>query len=183
MRLPVVPVKLPPDLRGVENGKVPRRLLKPIEPSGRLHHWAAESWAMLREKAAEEKLVLAQVGDYRPLEQQIALFKSRMRPFPDAKREKQVTRRWNGEVWYLHTGAPVATPGTSNHGLGLAIDAALMLKNGTVVSITATPPRARRSGLAFLAEWAPRLGWSWEIPNVEPWHIRYVTGQPPKVIE
>jgi LAS superfamily LD-carboxypeptidase LdcB len=183
MLLPVVPVKLPPDLRGVTNGELPRKLLKPIQPSGRLHHWAAESWEMLRLKALEEKLVLAQVGDYRPLDQQIALFKTRMRTFPDAKRQTQTTRRWNGEVWYLHTGAPVATPGTSNHGLGLAIDAALRLKNGSVVSITHKPKAAKRSGLEFLAEWAPRFGWSWEIPKVEPWHIRYVTGRPPKVIE
>ncbi len=183
MNLPVVPVKLPADLRGVPNGELPPRLLRLIEPSGRLHHYAAASWEMLREEAAKERLTLAQVGDYRPLDQQVALFRSRMRPFPDAKRETQVTRRWNGEVWYLHTGAPVATPGTSNHGLGLAIDAALRLKNGTVVSITTKPPKAKRSGLEFLAEWAPRLGWSWEIPKVEPWHIRYVTGQPPSVVE
>lgn len=183
MRLPVVPVKLPPDLRGVKNGEVPANLLRRIEPSGRLHHWAAESWEMLRQRAAAENLVLAQVGDYRPLDQQVALFKQRMRPFPDAKRQTQVTRRWNGEVWYLHTGAPVATPGTSNHGLGLAIDAALRLPNGTVVSITQRPKRAKRSGLEFLAEWGPRLGWSWEIPKVEPWHIRYVTGRPPAVVE
>lgn len=179
MRLPVIPVRLPADLRGVTNGELPRKLLKPIEPSGRLHHFAADAWAWLREKAAEENLTLAQVGDYRPLEQQVALFKQRMRPYPDAKRQTQVTRRWNGETWFLHTGAPVATPGTSNHGLGLAVDAALMLRNGTVVTITATPPRAKRSGLAFLAEWGPRVGFSWEIPKVEPWHIRYVTGRPP----
>lgn len=179
MRLPVVPVKLPADLKGIDNGEVPKRLLKPIEPSGRLHHFAAESWAWLREKASEENLVLAQVGDYRPYKQQVALFESRMRPFPDAKRNVQVTRRWNGQIWYLHNGAPVASPGTSNHGLGLAVDAALILKTGTVVSITAKPPRARRTGLEFLAEWAPQVGWSWEIPGVEPWHIRYVTGRPP----
>lgn len=179
MKLPVVPVKLPADLKGIPNGELPKRLLKPIEPSGRLHHFAADAWAWLREKAAQENLVLAQVGDYRPLDQQVALFKTRMRPFPDAKRKTQVTRRWNGETWYLHVGAPVATPGTSNHGFGLAVDAALMLKNGTVVSITATPPRAKRSGLAFLAQWAPQVGFSWEIPKVEPWHIRYVTGRPP----
>lgn len=181
MLLPVVPVKLPADLKGIPNGQLPKRLLRPIEPSGRLHHFAAEAWAWLREKAAEEKLTLAQVGDYRSLEQQIALFKTRMRPYPDAKRKTQTTRKWNGETWYLHVGAPVATPGTSNHGFALAIDAALVLKNGTVVSITTKPVKARRSGLAFLAEYAPQIGFSWEIPKVEPWHIRYVTGRAPVI--
>ena len=172
--LPVAKMVLPQDLKGCENGKLPKSLLRRIAPSGQLHHYAATSWMMLRELAAEEGLDLVHVGDYRPYEQQVALFMSRMKRFPDAKRNVQVTRIFNGEKWFLHVGAPVATPGTSNHGWGLAIDAALRTKAG-VVTISTKPKGAKRSGLEFLLAEAPALGWSWEV-QVEPWHIRYVAG-------
>ena len=172
--LPVAKMVLPQDLKGCENGKLPKSLLRRIAPSGQLHHYAATSWMMLRELAAEEGLDLVHVGDYRPYEQQVALFMSRMKRFPDAKRNVQVTRIFNGEKWFLHVGAPVATAGTSNHGWGLAIDAALRTKAG-VVTISTKPKGAKRSGLEFLLAEAPALGWSWEV-QVEPWHIRYVAG-------
>lgn len=173
--LPVVPLVLPADLRGVTNGVLPRSLLRPIKPSGQLHHFAAESWQRLQEAAAHEGLTLVHVGDYRPIQQQEALFLSRMRNYPNAKRQKQTTRTWRGAIWYLHTGAPVATPGTSNHGLGLAIDAALRVGN-TTINIDNKPKGAFRSGLQFLRKTAPALGWSWELQS-EPWHLRYVLGR------
>jgi D-alanyl-D-alanine dipeptidase len=172
--LPVAKMVLPQDLKGCENGKLPKSLLRPISPSGQMHHYAATSWMMLRGLAAEEGLDLVHVGDYRPYAQQVALFMSRMKRFPDAKKNVQVTRIFNGEKWFLHVGAPVATPGTSNHGWGLAIDAALKTKAG-VVTISTKPKTAKRSGLDFLLAEAPALGWSWELQS-EPWHIRYVAG-------
>jgi LAS superfamily LD-carboxypeptidase LdcB len=173
-RLPVAKMVLPQDLKGCQNGKLPKSLLRPIAPSGQMHHYAATSWAMLRELAAQEGLDLVHVGDYRLYTQQVALFMSRMKRFPDAKKNVQVTRIFNGEKWFLHVGAPVATPGTSNHGWGLAIDAALKTKAG-VVTISTKPKTAKRSGLEFLLAEAPSLGWSWELQS-EPWHIRYVAG-------
>ena len=177
MRLPIAKLVMPKDLKGCQNGKLPATLLRRIAPSGRMHHHAAISWAILRELAAKEGLDLVHVGDYRPYEQQLALFESRMKPFPNAKKPTQVVRTFNGEKWYLHNGAPVATPGTSNHGWGLAIDAAVKTKGkkGGVVSITTKPRIAKRSGLQFLLAEAPSLGWSWELQS-EPWHIRYVAG-------
>lgn len=168
---------MPKDLKGKRNGKLPPAVLKPIAPSGRMHRLAAISWSILQELGTKEGLDLVHVGDYRPYEQQLALFESRMKPFPDAKRTKQTIRTFNGAKWYLHSGAPVATPGTSNHGWGVAIDAALKLrgKRGGVVSITTKPRVASRSGLQFLLDEAPSLGWSWELQS-EPWHIRYVAG-------
>jgi LAS superfamily LD-carboxypeptidase LdcB len=174
-RLPVEPMRMPADLHGVENGKLSSKLLTNILPSGKLHHYAAESWQRLQQQAAFEGLTLTQVGDYRPMSQQEHLFLLRMRKYPDAKRTVQTTRTWNGETWYLHTGAPVATPGTSNHGWGLAIDVALRV-NGRAIPITAKPDGAWRTGLKFLRKVAPGLGWSWELQS-EPWHIRYVLGR------
>ena len=177
MRLPIAKLVMPKDLKGCQNGKLPATLLRRIAPSGRMHHHAAISWAILRELAAKEGLDLVHVGDYRPYEQQLALFKSRMKPFPNAKKPTQVVRTFNKKKWYLHNGAPVATPGTSNHGWGLAIDAAVKTKGkqGGVVSITTKPKLAKRSGLQYWLAEAPSLGWSWELQS-EPWHIRYVAG-------
>ena len=177
MPLPIAKLVMPKDLKGCQNGKLPATLLRRIAPSGRMHHLAAISWTLLRELAAKEGLDLVHVGDYRPYEQQLALFESRMKPFPNAKKPTQVVRTFNGAKWYLHNGAPVATPGTSNHGWGLAIDAAVKTKGkkGGVVSITTKPKIAKRSGLQFLLAEAPSLGWSWELQS-EPWHIRYVAG-------
>ena len=168
---------MPKDLAKHDNGKLPASLLRRISPSGQMHHRAAKSWEVLRELAAKEGLDLVHVGDYRPYHQQLSLFKSRMKPFPNAKKTTQTVRTFNGEKWYLHNGAPVATPGTSNHGWGLAIDAAVKTrgKRGGVVSITTKPRIAKRSGLEFLLAEAESLGWSWELQS-EPWHIRYVAG-------
>lgn len=181
--LPIAKVRMPSDLKKVDNGQLPNDLLRKIEPSGRMHHLAARAWAALRAKAAEEGLNLVHVGDYRPLEQQISLFMSRMKPFPDAKKAEQTTRKWDGKVWYLHQGAPVATPATSNHGWGLAIDAALNAA-GQVVPITTKPKKAKRSGLDFLLAEYEQYGWSHELQS-EPWHIRLVCGDqlPPAVLE
>lgn len=181
--LPIAKVKLPADLKSVKNGQLPADLLRPIKPSGRMHHRAALGWSVLRDLAAAEGLELAHVGDYRPYEQQLSLFMSRMKDFPNAKAAKQTTRNFNGKTWYLHTGAPVATPATSNHGWGLAIDAALRQPNGQITTITAKPKGAKRSGLDFLLEFAEPCGFSWELQS-EPWHIRWVAGDaiPPMVI-
>ena len=178
--MPVLPIKklvMPADLVGTTNGKLPRKVLTKIGPSGKMYWQAANSWERLRTLASEEGLTLCHVGDYRPYEQQLSLFESRMKPYPNAKVAKQTTREFNGKTYYLHTGAPVATPGTSNHGWGLAIDAALNV-DGKVVTITTKPPQCKRSGLAFLLKVAPTLGWSWELQS-EPWHIRYVLGDAP----
>ena len=184
MQLPIAKLVMPKDLKGCTNGKLPATLLRPIAPSGRMHHLAAVSWKVLRKLAADEGLDLVHVGDYRPYDQQLSLFESRMKPFPNAKKDVQVVRTFNGAKWYLHSGAPVATPGTSNHGWGLAIDAALKTqgKNGGVVSISTKPKIAKRSGVQFLLAEAQTLGWSWELQS-ENWHIRYVAGDktPPRL--
>lgn len=170
--LPVRPRIRPPDLIGVENGKLPAKLLRPIAPSGVLHHRADGPWTELQRLALLEGLVLVHVGDYRTYAQQVALFHERMRPYPDAKRKVQTIQTFQGMKWYLHYGLPVATPGTSNHGLGLAIDAALLVGK-VIVHISTKPKKAKRSGIAFLLATAPGLGFSWELPS-EPHHIRRV---------
>ena len=173
-KLPVSRLIMPADLRECSNGELPASLLRKISPSGKMHHLAAQSWAVLQELAEKEGFKLVHVGDYRPYSQQLSLFKSRMKPYPNAKKDKQTVRTFEGKKWYLHNGAPVATPGTSNHGWGLAIDVAVKGKIG-VVSVSTKFKPSGKSALDFLLREAQSLGWSWELQS-EPWHIRYVAG-------
>lgn len=58
----------------------------------------------------------------------------------------------------------LATPGKSNHNLGLAID----------ISSASEPKR-----LNWLIANVKDFGFSWEVVPSEPWHIRLVTGDKP----
>lgn len=179
-KYPVKDVVLPKDLKGVENGKLPDALLKPIKPGGRLHHLAARAWGAMRSAAKAEGIVLGHVGDYRPYDAQLSLFMQRYVK-GDSGDPRKITRKFKNEVWMLKKGmAPAGSPGTSNHGWGLAIDAAIIV-NGKTVSITGDPDGKGgfNSGLEWLLKNADRFGFSWEIKEgaqAEAWHIRYYPG-------
>lgn len=156
MRYPIQPVKLPDDLKGVENGKVPAGLLRPAHGGGTLHHVAAAAWHAMVEAARQDGIELGNVGAYRSYDAQVALFKQRYTRIPNGSR---TTRTWNGKRYWLRRGvAPSATPGTSNHGWGIAIDVANVGTGGR---------------LAWLLNNAARFGFSWELQE-EPWHLRHV---------
>lgn len=179
-KYPVKPVVLPKDLKGVENGKIPANLLKPIKPNGQLHHLAARAWTAMRSAAKKDGLLLGHVGDYRSYDGQLALFKARYVK-GDSGDPRKITRTFKGETWMLKKGmAPAGSPGTSNHGWGLAIDAACIIGDKTV-QITADPDGkgGLKSGLEWLLANADRFGFSWEIKEgaqAEAWHIRYHAG-------
>lgn len=177
---PVKEVILPSDLKGLENGKLPAGLLKTIKPHGQLHHLTAKCWEAMCINAAEDGVTLTHVGAYRPYKDQEALFLQRYVK-GDSGDPRKITRKWNNEVWMLKKGmAPAGSPGTSNHGWGLAIDAALMVA-GKLVNITGDPDGKGplKSGLDWLFENAISHGFSWEIKSgaqAEAWHIRMFTG-------
>jgi peptidoglycan hydrolase-like protein with peptidoglycan-binding domain len=76
---------------------------------------------------------------------------------------------WNGQWWYQRPGvAGMAVPGTSNHGMGIAIDHA-------IYSETTRKLSRPRAWLTWFVPVASSCGWSWEAPS-ENWHIRHVTG-------
>lgn len=164
MAYPVKPLLLPADLKGQANGAIERRLLRNVHPFGQLHHRAADAWWALSLKAFFDNVDLAHVGAYRTYDQQVALFKQRYTRIPIPGRPTKV---WQGHRYWLKRGVAVAaTPGTSNHGLGLAVDVA-----------SATGAR-----LAWMLNTVEAYGFSWEIQS-EPWHIRYVAGDnPPQAV-
>ena len=105
-------------------------------------------------------------GCYRTYAQQEALFLQRYR----LGYVKGKVNKFYGGKWYtLRPGmAQAATPGTSNHGYGLAIDVALGTHPSQAHSLTGP-------ALRWLLWVAPHYGFGWEIDS-EPWHIRYYPG-------
>lgn len=166
----IVPVKLPSDLKGLEPGKLPDSLLKPAAGGGKLHHLAAAAWNAMVSKAKAQGLELKPTssGDtYRSYESQKSGFLSRyqLAPIPG-----QSTKTFEGKTWHLKKGmAMLATPGKSQHNLGLAVD----------VHSAGEPKR-----LNWLIANVKEFGFSWEVVPSEPWHLRYVCGDqlPPAVV-
>jgi len=161
----IVPVVLPKDLKGIEPGKLPANLLKAVPGGGKMHWIAACAWSAMVEKAKAEGVELKPTssGDtYREYELQKRGFLSRyqLEPIPG-----QSTKTFEGKTWYLKKGmAMLATPGKSQHNLGLAVD----------VHSASEPKR-----LNWLIANVKEFGFSWEVVPSEPWHLRYVCGDNP----
>ena len=184
---------MPKDLTGVKNGQLPDKLLVPIKPFGKMHKIAAIHWEAMRLHAEKDGIKFTHVGDYRPYEAQVNLFKERYRKAEDrdyldpAKKSKgladpkRITRNWEGQLYLLKNGfAPAGTPATSNHGWGLAIDVALVV-NGKTQPITSDPDGKGgfKDGVEWLKQHADDYGFSWEVKDgaqAEAWHIRYHVG-------
>jgi LAS superfamily LD-carboxypeptidase LdcB len=167
---PVLPIIMPSDLEGQKNGEIKPALLRDIKaPNGKLHSLAATAWNALQLAAYFDGIELKHVGAYRPLAQQVALFNQRYEAKPNF-RKPQVTRKYNGQVWFLKQGfAPAGTPSTSNHGGGLAI----------YISHCTGKRLEWLLGDVFMTSNELMYGFSWEVknvPNAEAWHIRYVCG-------
>ena len=169
---PIVPVVMPSDLNGASNGNLPVSLLTAVHPRGSLHHLAARCWLALVHAAKVEAnidLTFDYGGMYRPLADQITLFQQRYTPTYDpAVNASGNTRVWNGQTYYirLHV-ASAATPGTSNHGWGIAIDSAIGTDPSNAQGID--------PAMGWLIPNAARFGFAWELVS-ESWHIRMVTG-------
>jgi|DEB0MinimDraft_6_1074348.scaffolds.fasta_scaffold32997_2 LAS superfamily LD-carboxypeptidase LdcB len=181
MKYPVLPVIMPADLKGQANGKLDVSLMRPLKGTkGALHHAAATAFNCLQMEAYFAGVDLQSTSSadtYRSYERQERTFLTRYSKTPTG-RVPIVTRKWEGRRWYLRRGsAPSASPGTSNHGWGLAIDIA----------------GASGARLAWMMGPHPFLspvlkyGFSWEVEsgrNAESWHIRYVCGdKPPAAVE
>lgn len=179
MALPIAPVTMPSDLAGRSNGQLPESLLSPTVGGGRLHHLAARAWRALCDAAwreAEMPLTFIYGGTYRTYAAQETLFRSRYSP----DGQHGGCKTWNGQRWCkkLVNGrvpATAAVPGTSNHGWGLAVDAAWDKDLTDGLGPDDAAYIESHPGWQWLLANAHRFGWSWELQS-EPWHIRYVAG-------
>ena len=158
----IVKVVLPKDLKGVEPGKLSPELLVSIPGGGKLHRLAAQAWLAMVAKAKAEGVELkpTSAGDtYRSYDSQKAGFLQRYQLEPTGTNS---TKEFEGKTWHLKKGmAMLATPGKSQHNLGIAVD----------IHSASEPKR-----LNWLIANVKDFGWSWEVVPSEPWHIRYVAG-------
>jgi len=100
---------------------------------------------------------------YRPYSAQERIFRQRFRTYPTGHSDRRV---WNGQTWWRVPGvASCATPGSSNHGWGTAIDFASNVNRGGSAE------------QRWMAANAHHFGWVWPAwarnPRnafYEPWH-------------
>lgn len=163
--LPVEVISVPAVLIGKSNGQLPPSILASAAglsggPKVTLVSPALRGWNAMVADAQSHGIILqstSTVDSYRPLAVQTAIFHQRYTP---TWHGGWATRRCGSITYYQIPGtASAACPGTSNHGLGLAIDVA----------------NASGGRLTWLLANAKKYGFSWEIQS-EPWHIRYVSG-------
>lgn len=134
------PMPVPAELAGTGNGRISRDVLFPIgDRNHRLAGPAAASWRNLVSAAATDGIDLKITDSYRSYDQQV-----------DLVRRKGL----------YADGGLAATPGTSNHGWGLAVDADV------------TDPATRD----WLQINGPRFGWVEAVPR-EPWHWEFRPNQ------
>jgi hypothetical protein len=161
----IVPVKMPAALKSVEPGKLHPSLLRDISTGGKLFYLAADAWNAMVEaaKAAGVDLIPTSSGDlYRSYDSQKAGFLTR---YSLQDTGTGSTKEFEGKTWYLKKGmAMLATPGKSQHNLGLAVDIA---------------NASEKKRMNWLIANVEKFGWSWEVVPSEPWHIRYVSGDTP----
>lgn len=125
----------PPGLQGYGNGRIPLGALRPI-PGTAEHMWApaADAFVRMRDAAARDGIHLTVVDAYRPYEDQVRLA---------------------AELGLYSEGGLAATPGTSQHGWGRAVDVAT--DDATVAWL-----RANAASFGFV-ETVPREPWHWEF--------------------
>ncbi len=166
----IVPVKLPVSLKNVEPGKLHSSLLRKIPQGGQLHYLAADAWNAMVDAAKADGVELKPTssGDtYRSYDAQKSGFLQRyqIEPIPG-----QSTKSFEGKTWYLKKGmAMLATPGKSQHNLGLAVD---------------IHSASEKKRLDWMIKNVVKFGFSWEVGPSEPWHLRYTEGdQVPQAVK
>lgn len=171
-KLPRAPITYPSGLNLSQNGRLPLSdLVRLTAHNGGadvlLLRPAARAWLALTSAALEDGHTLKTShlnSSYRPYADQERIFLDRYVPSVFG------TKRWNGKRWRKRFGVPTAAvPGTSNHGLGLAVD------TGEERDGDAGAESIDAETLDWLIDNAHRFGFSAEIQS-EPWHWRYVTG-------
>lgn len=173
--LPVLPFTAPSDIRAYENGKIPTPpLIEVRSVSGRvdkIHPLAWRSFLPMRAAClAHTGLLLDWTpgGAYRTYASQAVEFRRRYRQLTPTEKVVKGDKWWEGAWWRLRPGfAPLSTPGSSKHSLGVAFDFAHWV-DGAYVGI-------KDKAVGWLIANAHKFGFSAEIQS-EKWHWRYVAG-------
>src|SRR5262245_22551514 len=160
---PVAPAAIPGWVKQFGNGKIPIDRMLKVAPlgAGYLVPEAAAAWRNLQNAAKAAGITLTMTGAYRSYDQQVELCNERYTTSDTGGGQKV----WNGTQYWLRAHmAMAATPGTSNHGWGCAVDVALGGYGAEAKTVDA-------SFLHWALGNAAANGWSWEVQS-EPWHLR-----------
>ena len=160
---PVAPAAIPAWVKPLGNGKIPMDRMLKVAPlgSGYLVPEAAAAWRNLQNAASGAGFTLTMTGAYRSYDQQVELFNQRY----STSNTGGSSKVWNGtQYWLKPNMAMAAVPGTSNHGWGCAVDAALGGYGADAKVVDS-------AFLQWALEHASANGWSWEVQS-EPWHLR-----------
>lgn len=186
-KLPKHNLSMPTTLYGQTNGNLPPHLLEKIGVgSALMEKTAARSFKAMFAEARKSGFDIRHVGDYRSFQAQLNLFLSRYEPVSvavysmtkSANRKKWDSAKnfgYGSEFWRKKQNAngsypaTAASPGTSNHGWGLALDIAEEYDSDSA------PDPIRAAFVNWLIGNAHRFGISAELDS-EPWHWRYVAG-------
>lgn len=163
-------MRTPSELKGMANGKLPARLLKDCGIKGfKMSPTAARAMRALVAAATADGIQVRATGTYRSYDRQVALFKSR---YTTERLPGRPWKVWQGQTWWQKPKtAMAARPGTSNHGLGLAVDFAEE-RDGDL-QVESVSPRFVR----WLVKNAATYGFINEVGvTKEPWHWTYSTG-------
>lgn len=160
-------VTLPSVARPYPNGQLPKELMHPCGIRNfKLVESAARSCRAMVTAALADGVRLDATGTYRTYERQEEMFTTRYSTSPIAGRR---TKTWKGvQYWQKPNVAMAATPGNSNHGLGVALDFAQRSAGG---ALQAVGPAT----LMWLAEHGPRFGF-WNSVKSEVWHWPFFLG-------
>lgn len=172
-KYPYQKMEIPAALKKLTNGKLPKNLLAKVDCGGQMYINAAKCFNLMYQDALAAGFKFKNIGDYRPYEDQLSMFMDRYDDEPTG-RKPEVTRQYEGKIWYLKKNkAPSGTPGTSNHGFGLAIDLGVELK-GQLASLGSHPKAAD-----WICANAPKYGFFLQgsdpkSPEFELWHWQWV---------
>jgi len=121
----------------VTNGALPASLRASVGGGLQLELGAALTWQRIVADVEREygwtPTPSPGASGYRTLAQQETLFQQRYSTiFSEGDRNLAHAKTWQGKTWWLRPGvAPAATPGTSNHGYGKAMDVGYLGGFGT----------------------------------------------------
>lgn len=169
-------VALPSVVAPHPNGRIPKELMQPCGIRNFvLVESAARACRAMVTAALADGIRLDATGTYRSYERQEQMFTHRYSPSPIDGRP---TKKWKGvEYWQRPNVAMAATPGNSNHGLGVAIDLAQRSRGGALEPVGPAT-------LKWLAENGPSFGF-WNSVKSETWHWPFFLGDeiPDAVLE
>jgi hypothetical protein len=176
---PVAKMILPKEVEKVGNGKLTDKMMKKVKCGGVMWGGAADAFNAMYDAALAAGHKLRNIGDYRPFEGQLSMFMDRYDQKPTG-RKPEITRTYQGKTWYLKKGkSPSGTPGTSNHGFGLAIDLAVDAK-GKIANIGGTKAYTwmceNAPSYGFYLQGAPTKADGKANPEYEAWHWQYCIG-------